>query len=156
MKVLDFGLAKSPDGGNLTHGSVVIGTPSTMAPELFEGADRASALSDLYAVGCVAYALLTGRNAFEGDSLVALCNAHLTKTPTPPSEVLGRAVDPTLERVIAACLAKDPSRRPQSAREILALFERCPVVNGWTVADANTFWTTNAGKLAGVSVAEAS
>jgi hypothetical protein len=156
IKVLDFGLAKAPDGGNVTQGSVVIGTPATMAPELFEGADRASTVSDLYAVGCVAYALLTGRSAFDGSSLVELCNAHLTKTPTPPSEILGRAVDPTLERVITACLAKDPRRRPQSAREILALFERSPLVNSWTVADANAFWTTNAGKLAGVSAAEAS
>jgi hypothetical protein len=156
VKVLDFGLAKAPDGGNVTHGSVMIGTPSTMAPELFEGADRASALSDLYAVGCVAYALVTGRNAFDGSSLVELCNAHLTKTPVRPSELLGRSVDPTLERVITACLAKDPTRRPQSAREIVALFERSPLVNGWTVAEANAFWTTNAGKLAVGSVAEAS
>ena len=128
-----------------------------MAPELFEGADRASALSDLYAVGCVGYALLTGRNAFEGDSLAELCNAHLTKTPTPPSErPRPRRGSDARAGDRSRASRRIRRRRPQSAREILALFERSPGRDGWTVADANTFWTTNAGKLAGVSVAEAS
>jgi signal transduction histidine kinase len=148
VKVLDFGLAKAADGRNVTRASVVVGTPENMAPELFESADKASPVSDLYAVGCVGYTLLTGRQVFAGSSLAELCNAHLSKTPAPPSQILGRPVDAVLERVILASLAKDPALRPQSAREILALFDRSPPTSGWTLADATAFWTANGDTLA--------
>ncbi len=154
VKVLDFGLAKAADGRNVTRASVVVGTPETMAPELFEAADRASPLSDLYAVGCVGYALLTGRQVFGGSSLAELCNAHLSKSPQPPSELLGRPVDRVLERVILASLAKDPKTRPQSAREILALFDRSPPAVGWTPSDAAAFWAAHGDSFAAGEAAD--
>ena len=148
VKVLDFGLAKVADGRNVTRAGVVVGTPENMAPELFESADRASALSDIYAVGCVGYYLLTGHHVFEGGSLAELCNAHLSRPPEPPSERLGRQVDSVLERVLLASLAKDRARRPRSAREILALFDRSPLVSGWTLADAAAFWAEHGDRIA--------
>ena len=147
IKVLDFGLAKVAEDRSMTRASVVVGTPENMAPELFESADKASARSDLYAVGCVGYYLVTGHHVFEGSSLAELCNAHLSKTPVPPSERLGRAVDPMLERVILACLAKDPTRRPSTARGILELFERSSVARDWTSGDAAAFWARNGDRI---------
>ncbi|HXJ21748.1 MAG TPA: serine/threonine-protein kinase [Polyangia bacterium] len=138
VKVVDFGLARV--SGSATRGSVVVGTPENMAPELFESAEKATPASDLYAVGCVGYALITGRPVFDGVSLAELCNAHLSRTPVPPSERAGRPVDSLLERLILASLAKDPTRRPRSARDILAMLERSPLANAWTAAQANAFW----------------
>ena len=147
IKVLDFGLAKLADARSMTRDSVVVGTPENMAPELFESSDRASVRSDLYAVGCVGYYLVTGHHVFEGSSLAELCNAHLSRSPVPPSERLGRAVDPVLERVLLACLAKDPTHRPSTARGILDLFERSSVARDWTSADAAAFWARHGDRI---------
>ena len=113
LKVLDFGLVKTAEALRVTRASVVVGTPENMAPELFESAASASPLSDIYALGCVGYALLTGHRPFAGSSLAELCNAHLGKPVAPPSQRLGRPVDPTLERVVLACLAKRTAERPR-------------------------------------------
>jgi serine/threonine-protein kinase len=146
IKVVDFGLASL--SGRATHGSVVVGTPENMAPELFESAENATALSDLYAVGCVGYALITGRPAFEGSSLAELCNAHLSRTPVPLSERVGRPVDTLLEGLILASLAKDPARRPRSARDILAMLDRSPLATAWTVGEATAFWDEHGTRIA--------
>ena len=147
IKVLDFGLAKVAEDHSMTRASVVVGTPENMAPELFESADKASPRSDLYAVGCVGYYLVTGHHVFEGSSLAELCNAHLSKTPVPPSERLRRTVDPMLERVLLSCLAKDPTRRPSTARGILELFERSSVARDWTSGDAAAFWARHGDRI---------
>ena len=147
IKVLDFGLAKVAEDRSMTRASVVVGTPENMAPELFESSDKASARSDLYAVGCVGYYLVTGHHVFEGSSLAELCNAHLSRTPISPSERLGRVVDPMLERVILACLAKDPTRRPSTARGILELFERSSIARDWTSGDAAAFWSRHGDRI---------
>jgi tRNA A-37 threonylcarbamoyl transferase component Bud32 len=147
VKVLDFGLAKIADG-RITRASLVVGTPENMAPELFESAEKASARSDIYALGCAGYYLLTGRRVFEGSTLAELCNAHLSKVPVQPSEWLGRTVDATLERAIMSCLAKNPAERPSSARGLLDLLERSAVARAWSVSDADAFWAQHAGQLA--------
>ena len=147
LKVLDFGLVKTEEALRVTRASVVVGTPENMAPELFESAANASPLSDIYALGCVGYALLTGHRPFAGSSLAELCNAHLGKPVTPPSQRLGRPVDPTLERVILACLAKRTAERPQSTRAIVALLERSPLAGAWTRDEADAFWTAHRARI---------
>jgi serine/threonine protein kinase len=147
LKVLDFGLVKAADAARVTSASVVVGTPENMAPELFESADNASVLTDIYALGCVGYALATARRPFEGSSIAELCNAHLGKSVTPPSRRLDRAVDPWLERVILACLAKRPAERPQSTREIVELLERSPLARAWTKDDADAFWAAQRARI---------
>ena len=147
LKVLDFGLVKAVEAARVTSASVVVGTPENMAPELFESADNASVVTDLYALGCVGYALTTARRPFEGSSIAELCNAHLGKPVTPPSRRLNRAVDPWLERVILACLAKGPAERPQSTREIVELLERSPLARVWTKEDADAFWAAQRGRI---------
>ena len=142
LKVLDFGLVKANEA-RVTRASVIVGTPENMAPELFESAQNASPVSDVYALGCVAYTLVTGRRPFEGASLAELCNAHLTRAVVAPSRRLGAAVDPSLERLILACLAKRARERPQSMEEIVTLLERSPVARAWTRQDADLFWTTH-------------
>ena len=142
LKVLDFGLVKTDDT-RVTSANVIVGTPENMAPELFESAANASPLSDIYALGCVAYALVTGRRPFEGSSLAALCNAHLGKRALPPSQRANRPVDPILERVILACLGKRPSERPRSTRAVVALLDLSPLASAWTRDAADAFWTAH-------------
>jgi hypothetical protein len=147
LKVLDFGLVKAREDVQLTRASLIVGTPEYMAPELFESARNASVLTDVYALGCAAYVLLTGSRPFEGSSLAELCNAHLTRAVEPPSRRLGRGVDAALERVVVACLAKRPHERPQSMREVVMLLDRSPLARAWAPDDADAFWAAHKERL---------
>src|SRR5262245_18705923 len=91
IKVLDFGLVKTlrqggSDNVTLTAESIVCGTPAYMAPEQAQGLDRDDARSDIYALGCVAYWLLTGQLVFEGKSSIEVLMHHARTQPTPPSQ----------------------------------------------------------------------
>ena len=81
------------------------------------------ARSDVYSVGAVAYALLTGQQVFTGDSGVEIISHHLFTPPIPPSERLGRPVDPFLEGLILECLAKQAESRPADAGALLQRIE---------------------------------
>lgn len=65
----------------------------------------------------------------------------------PPSQRRGRPVDPTLERVVLACLAKRTAERPQSTRAIVALLDRSPLAGSWTRDQADTFWTAHRARI---------
>ena len=107
----------------------------------------ADARSDLYAVGAVAYFLLTGQHVFDGRTVIEICSHHLHTPPVPPSERLGRPVPAALEAVVLACLAKDPARRPQSAGAAAAALEDC-AVGPWTDDDARAWWAAKGRALA--------
>ncbi len=119
-KVADFGIAKlveSPDAGaeSLTIAGAVLGTPHYMSPEQCRG-EELDVRSDVYALGCVLYELLSGRPPFSAESHLALLQKHQTAQPLP-LRVLRPEVPDELERVIARALAKLPERRWQSASE---------------------------------------
>ncbi len=111
----DFGIAKMAEAGTqLTATGVVIGTPTYMAPELAQG-QPASPASDLYALGVLAYEMLTGAPPFSGESALSLLHQHVS---TPPPLASARApLPPALDAVFGRVLAKDPARRPASCRE---------------------------------------
>ncbi len=139
-KVVDFGLVK-----DFTHGSgetshVVLGTPAYIAPEQITDPTAVGPAADLYALGCVGYYLLTGREVFQGKNDVDLCLAHVTKPPTPPSQLVDIRVPRQLEDVIMKCLEKPPSARYASATELAAALEAIPREPDWTVDDARAFW----------------
>ena len=90
VKVLDFGLAKSlrsfdGDDAKLTQEGMTTGTPAYMAPELVLGNRSIDARADIYALGCVAYWLLTGQLVFESKSSMELVVEHVKTPPVPPS-----------------------------------------------------------------------
>jgi serine/threonine-protein kinase len=145
VKVLDFGLVKPIADGSLEHsiatqGGLVIGTPGYMAPETALST-TVDGRADLYALGCVAYYLLTGRQVFEGDTVMQVFAQHLQAVPTPPSQKAPSTVPPELEQLILSCLAKKPEDRPQSAA---ALDRRLAAVDvdPWTDAHARDWWAT--------------
>jgi serine/threonine-protein kinase len=122
VKVMDFGLVKAvtdvPVEETLATvpGQMAIGTPAYMSPEMALG-ETVDARTDIYALGCVAYFLLTGELVFGGAKTINLIAQHLQAEPVPPSDRTTQSIPASLERLIMKALAKDPSRRPQSANE---------------------------------------
>jgi eukaryotic-like serine/threonine-protein kinase len=112
VKVADFGIAKLAAATTMT-GDKVLGTAAYLSPEQAQGRP-VDGRSDLYALGCVLFALLTGAPPFAGDSPVAVAARHVTEQPTPPSHHNPR-VGPALEAVVLTALAKEPADRYQSA-----------------------------------------
>jgi eukaryotic-like serine/threonine-protein kinase len=146
VKVLDFGLvaahAESDEISRtqLTADGVVSGTPAFMAPEMASGERATDPRADIYALGCVGYWLLTGKVVFEGPSPMAVLLKHMNDLPRPPSTRTELPVPPDLERVILACLAKDPDARPASAEALARALERCAGAGGWTNENAAAWW----------------
>jgi WD40 repeat protein len=125
IKVLDFGLARTDgasdvsDGATRTHATeagMVMGTLGYMSPEQAKG-KRADRRSDVFALGCVLYEMVTGKRAFPGDSQAESLSAILRDDP-PAMSLSGRQVPAVLESVVSRCLEKDPDQRFQSARDL--------------------------------------
>ncbi len=147
-KLMDFGLARatglaatpqimteSPTVSRpLTKEGTIVGTFQYMAPEQLEGKE-ADARSDLWALGCVLYEMATGQRAFAGESQASLIAAILEHEPRPILELKPMS-PPALEHVVTRCLAKDPEKRWQSARDVVQELE----------------WIAAAGSRAGVAV----
>jgi len=124
--VTDFGVAKAVSEATGRHGlttaGVALGTPAYMAPEQAAADPHIDHRADIYAVGALAYELLTGRPPFEGTNAQQVLSAHLTQAPVP---VTGRrpAVPAALEAVVMRCLEKKPADRWQTAEQLLAQLE---------------------------------
>ena len=125
IKVLDFGLARADtptevsEGATKTHATeagLVMGTLGYMSPEQAKGR-RADRRSDVFALGCVLYEMVTGKRAFPGDSQAESLSAILRDDP-PAMRLSGRQVPVGLESVVSRCLEKDPDQRFQSARDL--------------------------------------
>jgi tetratricopeptide (TPR) repeat protein len=123
--VTDFGLAKRVEGNSeLTQSGAILGTPSYMAPEQASGNRKAiTTATDVYGLGAVLYALLTGKPPFRGDTVLETLDQVRQQSPEPPSGV-GRDVDRDLETICLKCLEKEPARRYGSALELAEDLER--------------------------------
>ncbi|MDY7229599.1 protein kinase domain-containing protein [Hyalangium rubrum] len=119
LKVLDFGLAKrsaTPEGTTpQTRSDVIVGTPQYMAPEQALG-DEVGPRTDLYAVGIIAFELLTGRRPFLGRSHMEVVAHHLKSPPPLPSSFV--ALPAEVDTLVLRLLAKDPHQRPASASAV--------------------------------------
>ncbi|MDB5313420.1 MAG: Serine/threonine-protein kinase pkn3 [Gemmataceae bacterium] len=127
VKLLDFGLARAAEvgPGGPTETGLVLGTPGYLSPEQAAGRPLDSR-ADLFSLGVVLYRALTGRLPFAGKDVMATLTA-LAVEPAVPVRRANPAVPPELAAVVDQLLAKDPGRRPESAREAadqLAAFER--------------------------------
>jgi serine/threonine-protein kinase len=143
VKVLDFGLVKAfgeREGPGLTADTAVQGTPAFIAPEQALGEPDLDGRVDIYALGCVAYWLLTGQFVFTADTTMGYLVHHIHTPPRAPSETAGTAIPPALDQLILACLAKDPAQRPQSAKELSRQLAKVENGDQWTAREARTWW----------------
>ncbi len=143
VKVLDFGLVKevTRDTVQITQTDSITGTPMYMSPEAVRDASRADAKSDLYAVGAIGYALLTGVPVFDSGSSVEVCLKQLNEDPLRPSDRIGAELPIDLQNVLMSCLRKDPAQRPMSMDELADTLRHCQDHGGWTHADSARWWT---------------
>jgi eukaryotic-like serine/threonine-protein kinase len=126
VKVLDFGLARQAydaAGGpsaelSLTSEGTIVGTPAYFAPEVLRG-NKASAASDLWALGVILYEMTSGRLPFRGNTVIETCTSILNDEPPK----LPERVPPGLRSIILRCLAKEPAHRYRSAGEVAAALE---------------------------------
>jgi serine/threonine-protein kinase len=84
--------------------------------------------------------MLTGRLLFEGLTDYQTLVEHVSKVPVPPSQRSETAIPLELEEIIMACLEKDPDRRPQTARELMATLKAMPLRAAWTPERAEHWW----------------
>jgi serine/threonine-protein kinase len=147
VKVLDFGLVKEVSSVRVEHslstipGQMALGTPAYMAPEMALG-EPVDERADIYALGCVAYYLITGQLVFEAEKAFQMIAKHLQASPVPPSQRTDRPVSPELERLILKCLAKEARDRPQSAADLAQSLEWIPA-DAWGEEQAKQWWSAN-------------
>ena len=123
VKLMDFGIASAAEGTNSAAlDGQTVGTPYYMSPEQALGRDL-DLRSDLYTVGVVLFELFAGQRPFPGKDAAEVMKRHVSAEP-PRLSTLRPDVPEYLERVVAACLAKRPDRRPASAADILAALTR--------------------------------
>jgi serine/threonine-protein kinase len=146
VKVLDFGIVKKAVNDNeaamraLTAVNDVAGTPDFMAPEIAMGAANIDGRADIYALGCVAFWLLTGRPVFEEATPMAAIIAHVQRQPIPPSTATEFEVPAALDQIILDCLAKDPEARPVNAEALSTQLAAVSFARPWTEQSAVRWW----------------
>lgn len=144
VKVLDFGLAKRIEGvdapAGLTKTGIVFGTPRYLAPESVYGTAGVGPRSDIYALGAVAYWMLTGRPPFDSDSALELMIDHVKSVPSRPSEVCELPIPVELDEVVMRCLEKDPNDRFHSIAELEDALAQVPDPEPWTRGRAAAWW----------------
>ncbi len=118
VHVSDFGIASATGADTLTAPGTVMGTAGYLAPEQARG-EPATPASDRYALGVVAFELLTGRRPFAGDTPTTEAFAHL-HAEIPSATALDPALPPSVDAVFGSALAKDPTARPGSGQELVA------------------------------------
>ena len=137
IRILDFGLSKEmDDNSSLTGIGDAVGTPSYMAPEqVTKGSDTPAA--DIYSIGALLYALLTGRPPFRGKTPLDTLLSAMGSEPVPVSE-LNSKVDKDLETICLKCLEKEPANRYDTAEELADDLDR--YLNGEAISASRPSW----------------
>jgi hypothetical protein len=148
VKIMDFGIARAVNGalsGTLigTQLGTLIGTPAYMAPEQVE-AKPVDSRTDVYALGLLLYEIVTGAQAFDGDTPIAVAVKQLQEFPKRPREIVS-TLPAQAENLILTCLEKDPSKRYQSMDELAMALRRsmqakpAPALWGPFIADMRRY-----------------
>jgi serine/threonine-protein kinase len=151
VKVLDFGLVRRENPKDKRNrrleSTATLGTPSFMAPEAITTSAPADRRADVYALGCVAYWLVTGHQVFEGESAMQVMFRHAHEEPKPPSQRISSPLPTDFERVVLNALVKDPEARTQSAQDFANELSRCADATRWTESEARRWWNDHGRSL---------
>jgi serine/threonine-protein kinase len=126
VRVLDFGIAKLRDDSRATQMAMtqdgdMLGTPQYMAPEQIKG-ESIDGRTDIYALGCLIYEMVTARLPYEAPSIMAMLSKHLLEDVVPPSQRRpDLALPPAIDQLVAAAMAKEPSARPETMEQFAEL-----------------------------------
>jgi eukaryotic-like serine/threonine-protein kinase len=142
VKVVDFGLVRTlgRNQGESDFTAAIIGTPLYLAPEAVTSPETVDGRADLYALGAVAYFLLTGKTVFEAATVVEMCSKHMVEEPISPSKRLGKLLSADLEALVLACLAKDRAVRPSSATALREAFLACKDAERYDPQTSRAWW----------------
>lgn len=149
VKVLDFGLVRETKGEvDLTKVGSFAGTPAFAAPEQIMGKlDQLGPHSDVYALACVAYFLLTGRPVFDKKTVRDMLMAHIREEPQSVLELSKAPVPPELDGLLLACLEKSPADRVATMDEMDAGLAAIQVEHPWPADEARAWWEQERGAV---------
>ena len=142
VKVVDFGVVSrhaSETTAQITTAGMILGTPAFLAPELV-ATQTFDGRADIYALGCVAFWLLTGRTPFEGEDAMAILLQHAQAAAPAPSTMSEEPVPQQLDDLVLDCLQKDPVRRPATADAVWERLDAVPLAREWTQRKARLWW----------------
>jgi DNA-binding NtrC family response regulator len=152
VKVVDFGVVSrhGSESAQITTAGMILGTPAFLAPELvsmqtFDGR------ADIYALGCVAFWLLTGRPPFEADDAMSILMHHAQTPPPAPSTMSEEPIPPQIDALVLECLEKEPARRPASVDVLWERLDRVPLTREWNQRHARLWWEMHEPELVGSS-----
>ena len=151
LKVLDFGVVSrhgQESNGSITATGMVLGTPAFLAPELVSGAGSFDGRADIYALGCVAFWMLTGRVPFEARDAISLLRHHSTTAPVPPSTMSEQAIPSDVDALVLECLSKEPSLRPPNVDVLRDRLSRLSIAQHWDQRSARAWWELHQPELA--------
>jgi serine/threonine-protein kinase len=152
VKVLDFGVVSRLGAepiGSITVTGMVVGTPGFLAPELVSDRRSFDGRADIYALGCVAFWLLTGHPPFEGPDAMSVLMQHSSTAPLAPSARSEQTIPADLDALVLACLSKDMARRPSSADALWQRLDTLSVGRDWDPRRARTWWELHEPDLVG-------
>ena len=156
VKVLDFGLVQTRKSDpatavteTLATAQTLIGTPAYMAPEVILGRDDVDRRADVYAIGCVAFYLLTGTRVFQDGTQMQALIDHVHTAPVAPSTRVPGGLPREIDELVLKCLRKDPADRPTDAGELLAAIAAHNLVKGWSNDHARAWWQARLPELSG-------
>jgi DNA-binding NtrC family response regulator len=143
LKVLDFGVVSRQareSTVSITVTGIVLGTPAFLAPELVSGDGSFDGRADIYALGCVAFWLLTGRPPFEAGDAMSMLMHHSNTTPLPPSAMSEETIPADVDALVLECLSKAPAQRPANADVLLERLSKLSVADRWEPRHARGWW----------------
>ncbi len=144
VKILDFGLVKhvsQEHSRDLTRSQRILGTPLYMAPERLRDPSDVDGRSDIYAVGAVAFLMLSGRRVFESADDLTLSTKILNDEPPRLAEVAPQPIPMEVDLIVNACLEKKRENRPQRVGDLIEAFDALTVDFRWTQRDAQAWWS---------------
>lgn len=144
-KLLDFGLVRQLEvgvSGELGKTTTTCGSPHYIAPEQIESYDTVDGRADIYALGGVAFYLLTGQTVFQGAKSTELLVSHLQEPPRRPSKMID-GVPEDLQAIVLKCLEKSPDDRYADVIELRKALQECECAGDWSRERAQQWWIDN-------------